>query len=41
MHVAFAPEAAARLGAVEPEARLPYAIASYAGMRRSEFYRLE
>jgi hypothetical protein len=41
MHVAFVPEAAAQLGAVEPEDRLPYAITSYAGMRRSEFDRLE
>lgn len=41
MRVALAPEAAALLGALEPEDRLPYAIAFYAGLRRSELYRLE
>ena len=40
MHVAFAPEAALP-DAVEPEDRLPDAIASYAVPRRSEFDRLE
>jgi integrase len=40
MRVALAPEAAALLGALEPEDRLPYAIAFYAGLRRSEIYRL-
>src|SRR3954469_5627052 len=39
--VALAPEAAALLAALEPEDRLPYAIAFYAGLRRSELYRLE
>lgn len=37
----MAPEAAALLAALEPEDRLPYAIAFYAGLRRSEIYRLE
>lgn len=41
MRVALAPEAAALLAALEPEDRLPYAIAFYAGLRRSEIYRLE
>jgi integrase len=41
MRVAMAPEAAALLAALEPEDRLPYAIAFYAGLRRSELYRLE
>jgi integrase len=41
MRVALAPEAAARLAALAPEDRLPYAIAFYAGLRRSELYRLE
>src|SRR4051794_40512327 len=41
MRVALAPEAAALLAALEPEDRLPYAIAFYAGLRRSELYRLE
>src|SRR3954467_11822342 len=40
MRVALAPEAAALLAALEPEDRLPYAIAFYAGLRRSEHYRL-
>src|SRR5687768_5029208 len=39
--VALAPEAAALLAALEPEDRLPYAVAFYAGLRRSELYRLE
>lgn len=41
MRVALAPEAAALLAALAPEDRLPYAIAFYAGLRRSELYRLE
>ena len=41
MRVALAPEAAALLAALEPADRLPYAIAIYAGLRRSELYRLE
>jgi integrase len=41
MRVALAPEAAALLAALKPEDRLPYAIAFYAGLRRSELYRLE
>jgi integrase len=40
LRVALAPEAAALLAALEPEDRLPYAIAFYAGLRRSEIYRL-
>ncbi|WP_028060346.1 site-specific integrase [Candidatus Solirubrobacter pratensis] len=34
-------EAAQLLAALEPEDRLPYAIAFYAGLRRSEIYRLD
>ncbi len=41
LRVALAPEAAQLLAALEPEDRLPYAIAFYAGLRRSEIYRLE
>jgi integrase len=41
LRVALAPEAAQLLAALEPEDRLPYAIAFYAGLRRSELYRLE
>ena len=41
LRVALAPEAAALLAALEPEDRLPYAIAFYAGLRRSEIDRLE
>ena len=41
MRVAFAPEAAALLAALDPEDRVPYAIAFYAGLRRLEIYRLE
>jgi integrase len=41
MRVALAPEAAALLAALDPEDRVPYAIAFYAGLRRSEIYRLE
>ena len=40
LRVALAPEAAALLAALNPEDRLPYAIAVYAGLRRSEIYRL-
>jgi integrase len=41
LRVALAPEAAALLAALDPEDRLPYAIAFYAGLRRGEIYRLE
>jgi prevent-host-death family protein len=41
MRVALAPEVAALLAALEPSDRVPYAIAFYAGLRRSEIYRLE
>ena len=41
LRVALAPEAAALLAALEPEDRVPYAIAFYAGLRRSEIDRLE
>jgi integrase len=41
LRVALAPEAAALLAALEPEDRVPYAIAFYAGLRRSEIFRLE
>src|SRR4051812_16525480 len=41
LRVALAPEAAALLAALDPEDRLPYAIAFYAGLRRSELYRLQ
>src|SRR3954451_23196128 len=41
LRVALAPEAAALLAALEPIDRVPYAIAFYAGLRRSEIYRLE
>src|SRR3954470_16226199 len=41
LRVALAPEAAALLAALEPEDCLPYAIAFYAGLRRSEIYRLD
>src|SRR3954453_4548469 len=40
LRVALAPEAAALLAALDPEDRLPYAIAFYAGLRRAEIYRL-
>src|SRR4051812_40105792 len=40
LRVALAPEAAALLSALEPEDRLPYAIAFYSGLRRAEIYRL-
>src|SRR3954454_21283066 len=39
--VAFAPEAPALLAALDPEDRVPYAIAFYAGLRRLEIHRLE
>src|SRR3954463_5185224 len=41
LRVALAPEAAALLAALEPIDRLPYAIAFYAGLRRSEIDRLD
>ena len=41
LRVALAPEAARLLAVLEPEDRLPYAIAFYAGLRRSEIYRLD
>jgi hypothetical protein len=41
MRVALAPEAAALLAALDPEDQLPYALAFYAGLRRSKLYRLE
>jgi integrase len=41
LRVALAPEAAQLLAALDPEDRVPYAIAFYAGLRRSEIYRLE
>lgn len=41
LRVALAPEAAALLAAIDPEDRVPYAIAFYAGLRRSEIDRLE
>jgi integrase len=37
----LAPEAAQLLAAIEPDDHLPYAIAFYAGLRRSEIYRLD
>jgi integrase len=41
LRVAFAPEAEKLLEALEPEDALPYAVAFYAGLRRSEIHRLE
>src|SRR3954463_10249659 len=41
MRVALAPEAAALLAALEADDRVPYAIAFYAGLRRSEIDRLD
>jgi integrase len=41
LRVAFASEAERLLAALEPEDQLPYAIAFYAGLRRSEMARLE
>ena len=41
LRVAFASEAEQLLDALEPEDAVPYAIAFYAGLRRSEIHRLE
>jgi integrase len=41
LRVAFAPEAAQLVAARAPEDAVPYAIAFYAGLRRSEIHRLE
>ena len=41
LRVAFAPEAEKLVAALEPEDAVPYAIAFYAGLRRSEIDRLE
>jgi integrase len=41
LRVALAPEAALLLAALEPEDRVPYAIAFYSALRRSEIDRLE
>ena len=41
LRVALVPEAEQLLAALEPEDRVPYAIACYAGLRRSEMHRLE
>jgi integrase len=41
LRVAFAAEAEELLAALEPEDALPYAIAFYAGLRRSEIHRLQ
>src|SRR3954467_11438920 len=41
LRVAFAPEAAQLLAAVDSRDAVPYAIAFYAGLRRSEIHRLE
>jgi integrase len=41
MRVALALEAAALLAALEPDDQVPFAIAFYAGLRRSEIHRLE
>ena len=41
LRVAFAGEAEQLLAALEPEDAVPYAIAFYAGLRRSEIHRLE
>jgi integrase len=41
LRVALAPEAAQLLAALDPEDRVPYAIAFYSGLRRSEIDRLE
>jgi integrase len=41
LRVAFAGETEQLLAALEPEDALPYAIAFYAGLRRSEIHRLE
>ena len=41
LRVALVPEAEQLLAALDPEDRVPYAIAFYAGLRRSEIDRLE
>lgn len=41
LRIAFAEEAAELLAALEPEHRVPYALAFYAGLRRGELSRLE
>lgn len=41
LRVALAPEAEKLLGSLEPEDAVPYALAFYAGLRRSEIHRLE
>ena len=41
MRVAFAPEAADLLAALDPDDRVPYALAFYAGLRRGEIERLD
>ena len=41
LRVAFAPEAAQLLAALEPADAVPYAIAFYAGLRRAEIDRLD
>ena len=41
LRVALVPEAEQLLAALTPEDRVPYAIACYAGLRRSEIHRLE
>lgn len=41
MRVAFAEEATQLLAALEPEDQVPYALAFYSGLRRSEVDRLE
>ena len=41
LRVALVPEAEQLLAALEPEDRVPYALAFYAGLRRSEIDRLE
>jgi integrase len=41
LRVALAPEASQLLSALQPEDAVPYAIAFFAGLRRSEIHRLE
>ena len=41
LRVAPAEEAAALIGALEPDDQVPYALAVYAGLRRAEIARLE
>ena len=41
LRVALVPEAEQLLAALTPEDRVPYALACYAGLRRSEIHRLE